>query len=515
MTTEKDTQENIKKEVEETVDIKKDREILNNINKGKKGKKSGKVFRTVVWALMAIELVAAVVLYTHLITKDLLPTAYDVVLAILMVVLNVIMFFSVKKKPLAIFMSVVSVLVTVLCIVGSVVLGKVDETFKKVSNNKHYETVQMAVVVRADDKAAKVEDIAGYKVGKTAKEEGMDEFIKVVDSKLDKAAKYKDYETFVEATEALTKKKVDAICINNVYIESVAEIEGYENFPSQVKVIYTKEIKVESKSKKETIKKRKAIDEEGKFIVYLSGIDSYGSVNVKSRSDVNILAVVNTKTGKIQLINTPRDYFVKLPNSGGTKDKLTHAGIYGVKNSMGALEELYDVGINYYFRINFSGFEDVIDELGGIDVYSDVSFTSFEGYSFSKGNNHMSGKKALSYARTRKAFAKGDVQRGNNQMAVIKGMINKMTSTYFLKNYDRIVDNVSDCFQTDIPSDVLYGLVKEQLASNPDWKVESYSVAGTGSKSTTFSMPGLKSYVMIPNESDVKNAKNKIKDTLK
>src|SRR5699024_4172286 len=120
---------------------------------------------------------------------------------------------------------------------------------------------------------------------------------------------------------------------------------------------------------------------EGVFTMYISGIDVAGDISTRSRSDVNILAVVNTNTHQVQLINTLRDYYVPLSISNGVKDKLTHAGIYGVDVSKDTLGMLYGIDINYYFRINFSGFQELIDALGGITVNSDVEFDA-GGYHF-------------------------------------------------------------------------------------------------------------------------------------
>ena len=99
-------------------------------------------------------------------------------------------------------------------------------------------------------------------------------------------------------------------------------------------------------------------------------------MTASSRSDVNIVATINTETKQILLVSTPRDYFVPLSISNGAKDKLTHAGIYGIDVCMDTLGMLYDEDIHYYFRVNFGGFTKIIDALGCIDVDSDYEFDS-------------------------------------------------------------------------------------------------------------------------------------------
>ena len=165
------------------------------------------------------------------------------------------------------------------------------------------------------------------------------------------------------------------------------------------------------------------------FVIYLSGVDTRGELTEKARSDVNILAVVNPQTKQVALINTPRDYYVDLAGTN-SKDKLTHAGLYGVETSMATLGNLYGVSVDHYIRINFAGFINIVDALGGVDVYSDQAFTSvgspgyYDPTTFAEGWNHLDGKSALAFARERHAFASGDIQRGINQMKVIDAMLN-------------------------------------------------------------------------------------------
>ena len=243
--------------------------------------------------------------------------------------------------------------------------------------------------------------------------------------------------------------------------------------------------------------------------MYISGIDTRGGVSAKSRSDVNILATVNVDTHQVLLVSTPRDYYVPLPISNGQPDKLTHAGIYGVDVSMGTLEMLYGVPIDYYFRVNFSGFEKIIDALGGITVYSEYEFTTAAGYHFNVGDNTMNGEQALSFARERYSFSSGDRQRGKNQMAVIKAVINKAMSPAILSNYTELMESISGNFETSMPYDVIADLVREQLDKGGSWNVVTYSVDGTGDSRKPYSL-STNAYVMIPDQSTVDAAIEKI-----
>ena len=252
------------------------------------------------------------------------------------------------------------------------------------------------------------------------------------------------------------------------------------------------------------------------FVVYLSGVDTRGELTEKARSDVNILAVVNPATKRVALINTPRDYYVDLAGTS-SKDKLTHAGMYGVETSMATLGNLYGVNVEHYIRINFAGFISIIDAVGGVDVYSDQAFTSvgspgyYDPTTFAEGWNHLDGKAALAFARERHAFKTGDVQRGINQMKVIDAMLNKIKSPALLMGFSKIMDSAADCFVTSLSQNQISALVRMQLSDFAEWNIESYTVTGSsGSSTKCYSAKGQKLYVMKPDESSVAKAKEMI-----
>ena len=256
------------------------------------------------------------------------------------------------------------------------------------------------------------------------------------------------------------------------------------------------------------------------FVIYLSGVDTRGELTENARSDVNILAAVNPVTKRVALVNTPRDYYVDLAGTS-SKDKLTHAGLYGVETSMETLGNLYGVNVDHYIRINFAGFINIIDALGGVDVYSDQAFTSvgspgyYDPTTFVEGWNHLDGKSALAFARERHAFASGDIQRGINQMKVIDAMLNKIKSPALLMGFSKIMDAASDCFVTSFSQDQISALVRMQLSDFAEWDIESYTVTGTSSSSTKcYSAKGQKLYVMKPDDSSVSKAREMLASVL-
>ena len=280
---------------------------------------------------------------------------------------------------------------------------------------------------------------------------------------------------------------------------------GYETFSSRTRTLYDHEEENVVTEDSQTAEKSITTDP---FVVYISGSDTRNLTLTTSRSDVNILAVVNPSTKQVLLINTPRDYYVDTAASAGAKDKLTHCGMYGIDCSMATLGNLYDEHVDYYVQINFNGFKTLVDAVGGITVESEKAFrTSEGGFYINRGTNQLNGTVALSYVRERKSFADGDNSRGRHQMQAIEALIKKISSgTTVLGNYSAIMDSMSGMFMTSMSSSDISALVKMQLSDLAAWNVKSYAVTGTGGSSTTYSMPTKRSYVMYPDEVQVKYA---------
>jgi LCP family protein required for cell wall assembly len=218
---------------------------------------------------------------------------------------------------------------------------------------------------------------------------------------------------------------------------------------------------------------------------------------------------VNPESKKILLVNTPRDYFVQLHGTTGAKDKLTHAGIYGIEMSKNTLQDLYETDIDYTVRVNFTSLLNLVDALGGISVQSDQAFKA-DGYNFVAGTNQLNAKQALAFSRERYSFSQGDRQRGKNQQKVIEAVVAKASQPDIIVNYQKILATLSDSFQTNASKDELSNLIKQQLDSVGQWKTESISVDGTGSKSSTYSMGRQALYVMVPDMNTVNLAKTAI-----
>lgn len=442
---------------------------------------------------------------------NIIPLKYFVIIFIIFLFLNVLnLFFSFCKKLKRkgkIILLVISIILSLLSIVGSFYLFRtilfMDGNFKF----KGYTTENYSVIVLKDSSYQELEELTNKKIGALKNDENESKMIDNLKQKI--SFSLSEYQGILAIKNALYDGQVDAIVIEDTY-KSILEEED-SDFEDKVKVIYTfsLEYKVENIAKEVDVTK-------DTFTIYIAGIDTYGSVSSVSRSDVNMLATINPKTNQVLLTSIPRDYYVQLHGTTGYKDKLTHAGIYGVDMSVQTIEDLLDIEINYYVRVNFTSLIKLVDALGGIDVYSQYTFNSNagyeheKGYSFVKGYNHVNGAQALAFARTRKAFAGGDRVRGQNQQAVIEALIRKVASPAIITKYTSILDSLEGSFETNLSMNDITSLAKYQIDKMPSWTVTSISLDGSDGSEYTYSFSGQKLYVMIPDEDSIAAAKEKL-----
>lgn len=320
-------------------------------------------------------------------------------------------------------------------------------------------------------------DLKKIKVGVLSFDEYVKDYTKYI---------YNSYIDIVSLMNALKTDEVGAIILEESFVDTLTEYDN--NILNNLHIIDKFEIKGKNVLAKE--------DKE-KFIVYLCGVDTYGDISKVSRNDVNILGVVDLKKHDLLLISIPRDYYLPFKNG---KDKLTHIGIYGMDVLLGALESLIKRDINYYVKVNFSTFIDLVDALGSIDVYSNREFTTIDGYTFHLGYNTLNGKEALSFVRERNAFALADKMRGVNSEEVIKSILNKITSAKHKFNYSKLLNNISKKVETNMSETKILSLIGNQLLNNEKWNIKVYNLSGTDSYEYTYTYPQQKLYVMLPNE---------------
>ncbi len=441
---------------------------------------------------------------------NVLPMKFSIPLAILLVILDIITMIFLKKKKkrkLGVFLFLI---LSITYGVGIFYECKTDNFFEVISGNNNKVIEKYMIVVKSNSKFNELKDLKDESFGLIEIDE---DGYKKATSELEKKVKTnnKFYEDSYSVTDALLKDEVMAFLIEESQ-EKILE-ENYENYSSKTKILESFEIEVIE----EEVKKDTDITN-NPFNIYISGIDTYGSIKTQSRSDVNIIVSVNPKTHKIALVDIPRDYYVQLYKKNGLKDKLTHAGIYGINTSVKTIEKLLDININYYVKFNFTSLIKIVDKLGGIRVYSDYTFKSglyddntTEEYMYYKGWNTLNGKEALSFARERHSFNDGDRVRGAHQEAIIEAILDKVTSPKIITNYTSLLDALSSTFITNLDDESMKKFIKMQIDKNIDWQVEKLVMDGKNGSEFTYSYPRQKLYVMIPTEESINEAKELVK----
>lgn len=477
--------------------------LLERTKKGKTKKIPGIV-------LGLIALIAAVVFLVIVTGTQMLSAMYVALAAVACAVATLIAFCLLVTDPRRHKVRFsFGVIWLVLCIavysVAGVLIFNTQNTLKNIAGSSG-EEVAVSFYVQNDDPAATLADAKDYTFGilTTLDRDNTDAAISRAETQQGFTLQTREFDGLTQLADALLDGEVGGIVLNEGYVDLYDEIPGYTEFADQIRALQTESLE---QAAGENASSLSSAAEDGVINIYISGSDTRQStLPVRGRSDVNIIASVNLNTHKVLLLSTPRDYYVPLSVSGGARDKLTHAGIYGVQVSMDTLEMLYGIDIDYYFRINFTGFEKIVDALGGIEVYSDTAFDS-RGAHFDKGINYLNGEEALIYCRERYAYADGDRHRGRNQLDVIKAIADKAVSPAILKNYLSVLDSLQDYMETSVPYDLIAQVVQDQLANNPKWDITSYSVDGSGSYAVPYSM-SVRAYVMVPDDSTVEEAKS-------
>lgn len=369
---------------------------------------------------------------------------------------------------------------------------------------------EMSYIVRQDSPYKSLEDIKelSLSIAETEDFETIDEVLRKYKEEFATDLATNKYIDYLSLGKSLLRGKEEVVLLNEGFRSLIEESE--ENFSQDTRKIGS--VLVENKKKAE-IEEKEQVAQNDSFNVYISGIDTYGSLSNVSRSDVNLVVSVNPTKGKVLITTIPRDSYVNIPNKG--MDKLTHAGLFGVDSSIQTIENLLDINIDYYGKVNFTTLTELIDVLGGIDVENPRAFSA-NGYNFVQGTNHLNGDQALAFARDRYHQAEGDFDRGKNHTRIITAIINKMLKPEMLINFGNISQVALRSVNTDMPYEKMIELVNKQIDSGKKWDIESQALAGSGTMDLKSAlMPEAKLYMMVPSEESVKEVEGKIKENNK
>ena len=459
---------------------------------------------TILYAILALILLFTMFNYNFLSFRFL-----NIIITIGLLVVLAISIFLQKTKKSPLVTTAVLVIFSLVSLVGIFGFKQMIDITNRMNQTAAFSEVEMSIVVPKDSDIKDVSQLTSVQAPTKVDKNNIDTLMSALkkDKKVD--LNVEDVASYQEAYDNLKSGKSKAMVLSGSYASLLESVDS--NYASNLKTIYTYKIK------KKNNNSAKQVDSKV-FNIYISGIDTYGSISTVSRSDVNIIMTVNMNTHKILLTTTPRDAYVKIPGGGADQyDKLTHAGIYGVETSEKTLENLYGIKIDYYARINFTSFLKLIDQLGGVTVHNDQAFTSLHGkFDFPVGDIQMNSEQALGFVRERYSLDGGDNDRGKNQEKVISAIVNKLASLKSVSNFTSIVNNLQDSVQTNMSLDTINALANTQLDSGSKFTVTSQAVTGTGSTGqlTSYAMPNSSLYMMKLDDSSVESASQAIKNLM-
>ena len=469
-------------------------------------------------AVLILAIACSAILYLRLMATDMVTSTILTALLIGLIVLNVIFLVFLlprwRKKAPKLVAAVLAVVISAGMLYAISAVDTVQKALISISGQMVEQEITYIFVMKDNDD--EIGDAVDYNFGalSNADTQNTAALLAKLTESLGNEVTSSSYDMVPDLIRSLYSGEVDAVILNQGYIALLEAMEEFGDFSDRTRIFY----EFTTVREVEPIQPNPAITREP-FVIYCSGIDARSTnINITSLSDVNIMAVVNPETHQVLLLNTPRDYYVPLVSEpyAGMRDKLTHAGSISIEESMKVLCQLYDVDPSYYIRVNFTGLVDIVDALGGIEVVSENSFYTVPlsvddqneiVYYFEEGINEINGIEALAFCRERKHLQDGDEQRGRNQMAVIKGIVDKATSPAILSRYSELLQAVEGCFITNMPYEDMSALVKMQLKDMSGWDITTYAVSGDPDSQECATMPGWDLWVMWPNEDDIATAK--------
>lgn len=443
----------------------------------------------------------------------LLPSFYRIVFGgIASIILATCFYFSFNSTQNKLADNLINFLSIIYMMIISIIAFAIHQGIGAITSINQHDTTQtsaFSLIVQKDSPYNSIDDVKTKKVLAPIKqdEKAIDGYIKELRDKKDIDFVFDNCNSYIKGADELLKDSHKILLLNESYRSIIAD--QFPDFEENTKVLDT----IETVSQVQTIQNDVAKGDS--FNIYLSGIDTYGQLTNVSRSDVNLVVTVNPTKHKILITTIPRDSYLPIAGGGNMQnDKLTHAGIYGIDSSIGTLENLLDTNINYYARVNFSTLVDIVDILGGINIYNDQAFTTDEG-TFPQGELHLDGEQTLRFSRERYSLSSGDLDRGRNHMKVLEAMIHKATSPAILTNYTDVLTVLLNSAQTNVPKAKIIELINGQLSTNARWNIESQDISGHGEMGLpSYAMPGYDLYMFVVDESSVNHAKQEIQNTL-
>lgn len=483
-------------------------------------KEQSKLSKVLSILLSVVLVISSFYLLYQVIRLNVLPSKFLFPLTIGVVVLDAIFILLLIYFSKNVVSKIVCILLTlVICAascMGGYYISKTQGALSNITNVAKHAKNTVSVIVKESSSIKNKSQLNDISVGSLRlNEQGSKKALKELSGE-GIVLNQTEYDSMTALLEAFYNGEVDSIIINESSRSQILDMEAYSNFDSNTRVVYQTSYKVKNNDSATSVS-----DITSKpFNVLISGSDTRGGFDENGRSDVIMIATVNPKTHTILLTSVPRDFYVTTACDAGdgcmqgALDKITHTGIHGTNTTKRTVEQLLGIEINYTFKVGFDTVTELVDVLGGVDVYVEPGYaTTTSEFSVHEGVNHLNAQQALAFARERYSYTEGDRQRTKNQQQVLMGIVKEATKPSVITNYAAIMDTMANTFSTTMSNEEITDLIKYQLNNNPTWKMEQYMVDGTGDTLMCAEL-GDAASVMVPDQSTVKMAKDKINAVL-
>lgn len=422
---------------------------------------------------------------------------------VLLIVLCLLILCATKYKKVSI---VLNILLTIILMIGCITLNRTSEFTNSITNTTEYEVVD--IVVLKDSKLSIDSDLKDKVMGSFLDDElGLKRAREILLENNKDGVKERLYDKMLDAYNDLLDGTIDMLVLTE---ESVSYLEEEVNYEEKVRSLFSKNYEIATNYVTEDVD---VLNEP--FTIYLCGTDASGKgINTASRSDSNMLLSVNPNTKKISLQIIPRDLYSYVEHKNGST-KLSWSGRYGgVTTSMKALEHELGININYYAKINWQGLTDLVDALGGIDVYSHYTYTVGSA-NLKKGMNHLNGEQAFFMCGWRKSLPNNEISRGLQQMEVLKGIINKIIQEPSFDKLMALLNTIENNFITNYPEEKLidaFNLMLSMRAQLGD--IDSYTMQGEYFWKYDDFKKKYYAYYFRPTEKELSKVRDRINDVL-
>lgn len=391
----------------------------------------------------------------------------------LIIIINIV-FFIIKKnrtKKTAILMMIIFICINVLlCYSTSKVYSIID------SINKNRIVYSSSLITLKSSDINTIDDVSKYRIGLIDDTLSVDNYIialeMIEEEKLGNDNELVSYDDLLVMLNDLYEGKIDLMFVSSNYSVMFQNTEGFENISNEVKVVLEKDKTI----KKEVSTASRLGSDIKPFSILLMGVDSEKDglkKNAYANGDGLMLLTFNPDTFNVTMMSIPRDSYVPISCRNNKYNKLTHVGWFGTDCMIETIENVFDVDIHYYVKVNFKGVVSIVNALGGItvDVPKKLCTDNSDRHGkicINKGIQTLNGEQALVLARNRYDLKLGDIERGYNQQLLIKSLINKLSEIRSVNALLDVLKAVSNNLDTNLTTEEIlsfYNIFKDILSS--------------------------------------------------